>query len=96
MNIRITLGSLKVSNSVFTDGKASHINAERTEVILDSVIVRDSEDFISEGHGLYCDTCAVRVTDSTFINLKAFKAPAIYIKSYGSFSRPSTHFQEYM
>ena len=98
MNIRITLGSLRVSNTIFTDGRASHINAERTNVILDSVTVRDSEDFVSEGHGLYCDTCTVRVTNSSFINLKAFKAPAIYIKNCGSTTEQSTHLhlQEYM
>ena len=94
MNVRINLGSLKVSNSIFTNGKASLISAKKSTVVLDSVTIKNSEDLISEGHGLYCDTCNVRVTNSTFTNLKAFKTPAIYIKNHES--KQSTDLEEYM
>ena len=77
--MRVILGNLALNNSTFTDGKASHIQATRSTVSLDSVTIRDSEDLSVEGHGLWSKSCTVRVTNSTFFGLKSYKSPAIYI-----------------
>ena len=51
---------------------------------LDSVLIENSEDLTVRGHGLYCDTCSVFVTNSTFRNLRSFYGPALYIISSSS------------
>ena len=71
MNIRISLGSLLVRNSTFTDGKVSHVSAEKTDVTFDGVTIENSEDLTAKGHALNCYRCLdVKVTNSTFRNLR--------------------------
>ena len=81
INIRVENCDITLSNSTFIDGKKNHISGRTANLTLDGVTMKDSYDYSTKGHGIYCKRCtSLTVKNSLFQNMTSLRAPAIRLE----------------
>jgi hypothetical protein len=86
VGIRVNRGGLRITDTRINGGSGAGIEANIANVTLTNVTVRDSNNPVSQGKGLFCNCQQLLIERSLFSNLGSLEGGAIYLTSSNSLS----------
>lgn len=86
VGIRVNRGGLRITDTRINGGSGAGIEAIIANVTLKNVTLRDSNNPVSQGKGLFCNCQQLLIERSLFLNLGSLEGGAIYLTSSNSLS----------
>jgi hypothetical protein len=84
VGIRVNRGGVRITDTRISGGSGAGIETNIANVTLNNVTVRDSNNPVSQGKGLFCNCQQLLIERSLFSNLGSLEGGAIYLTSSNS------------
>jgi hypothetical protein len=84
IGITVNRGGLRITDTRINGGSGAGIEANMANVSLTNVTIRDSNNPVSQGKGLFCNCHQLLIERSLFSNLGSLEGGAIYLTSSNS------------